>query len=257
MRFVKTKFGIPGVIAVCALVFAMLGGAYAASDGGDGGARASAKAKKGPTGPRGPRGPKGAAGPAGPAGPAGAKGDTGSAGSAGSAGPKGSTGATGPTGGTGPTGPTGATGPTGPTGPTGDPWTPNSTLPVGATLAGAWSGNGTTADSGGLYIPISFGVKLANASGLNGTKVKYVSGAVPAECENAAHAGAASVTNPEASSGFLCVYQGSLSGAALGAEGGVYELTNTAKGASRSGAFIWFETVSGVASATGSWAVTG
>jgi len=81
----RTRFGIPGVISVMALVFAMFGGAYAAnnssSDGGK--ATASAKAKKGP---RGPKGPKGDTGPAGPAGPQGAKGDNGAAGSNGSPG---------------------------------------------------------------------------------------------------------------------------------------------------------------------------
>jgi Collagen triple helix repeat (20 copies) len=78
----RNRFGIPGVISVIALVFAMLGGAYAASDNAGGGkATASAKAKKGPRGPKGPKGPAGPAGPQGPAGPAGAKGDTGAAGS--------------------------------------------------------------------------------------------------------------------------------------------------------------------------------
>jgi hypothetical protein len=79
MHYLRNRFGIPGVISVIALVFAMIGGAYAASNSASGGgkATASAKAKKGP---RGPKGPKGDTGPAGPAGPAGAKGDTGAAG---------------------------------------------------------------------------------------------------------------------------------------------------------------------------------
>ncbi|HKB50891.1 MAG TPA: hypothetical protein VKC63_05620, partial [Solirubrobacterales bacterium] len=62
----RNRFGIPGVISVIALVFAMLGGAYAASDNGSGKATASAKAKAGPRGPRGKTGPAGPAGPAGP-----------------------------------------------------------------------------------------------------------------------------------------------------------------------------------------------
>ena len=87
----RTRFGIPGVISVMALVFAMFGGAYAASNGSSGGGKAtvSAKAKKGPRGPKGATGPAGPAGPQGPTGPAGApgaKGDTGSAGSNGSPG---------------------------------------------------------------------------------------------------------------------------------------------------------------------------
>jgi hypothetical protein len=82
----RNRFGIPGVISVIALVFAMLGGAYAASDSGSRKSSASAskasasKAKRGPKGPRGPRGPQGAPGlqgPEGPQGPAGANGKDG------------------------------------------------------------------------------------------------------------------------------------------------------------------------------------
>ena len=81
----RNRFGIPGVISVIALVFAMFGGAYAASNNsGAGKATASAKAKKGPRGPKGPAGPAGPAGAAGPAGPKGDKGDAGSNGSNGS-----------------------------------------------------------------------------------------------------------------------------------------------------------------------------
>lgn len=84
----RTRFGIPGVISVVALVFAMFGGAYAASNSSGGGkATASkAKAKRGPAGPKGATGPVGPAGPQGPAGPAGAKGDAGAAGANGAAG---------------------------------------------------------------------------------------------------------------------------------------------------------------------------
>jgi hypothetical protein len=79
----REPFGKAGLtVAVIALVFAMLGGAYAATNDG-GKATASAKAKKGP---RGPKGPKGDTGPAGPAGPAGAKGDTGAKGDKGDTG---------------------------------------------------------------------------------------------------------------------------------------------------------------------------
>jgi hypothetical protein len=89
----RTRFGIPGVISVMALVFAMFGGAYAASNSSGGGkATASAKAK---TGPRGKTGKAGPAGPAGPAGLAGPKGDPGAAGSNGINGSPGSPGAVG------------------------------------------------------------------------------------------------------------------------------------------------------------------
>lgn len=75
---VKNRFGIPGVISVVALVFAMFGGAYAASSQDHGKASASAKAKRGPRGPKGAAGPQGPIGPPGPAGP---KGDPGAKGS--------------------------------------------------------------------------------------------------------------------------------------------------------------------------------
>jgi hypothetical protein len=92
MLSLRNRFGIPGVISVIALVFAMLGGAYAASNSSGGGKATASKAKKGPKGPKGATGP---AGPAGAQGPAGANGKDGSNGSNGSNGATGATGATG------------------------------------------------------------------------------------------------------------------------------------------------------------------
>ncbi|HWA52995.1 MAG TPA: hypothetical protein VG816_02370 [Solirubrobacterales bacterium] len=82
----RTRFGIPGVISVIALVFAMFGGAYAASNSSGGGKATASKTKtvKGPRGPKGATGPAGPAGPAGPQGPAGANGKDGSNGTNGS-----------------------------------------------------------------------------------------------------------------------------------------------------------------------------
>jgi len=88
----RNRFGIPGVISVLALVFAMLGGAYAASSSEDGKATASAKAKRGPKGPKGAKGATGPAGPVGPQGPAGANGKDGANGSNGSNGAPGTAG---------------------------------------------------------------------------------------------------------------------------------------------------------------------
>jgi Collagen triple helix repeat (20 copies) len=135
----RNRFGIPGAISVIALIFAMLGGAYAASNSGAGKATASAKAKRGPKGPKGATGPAGPQGPAGPAGAAGAKGDAGANGAAGAAGEKGATGPTGPTGAKGATGAAGATGATGATGPEGSPWTAGGTLPKEKTETGTWA----------------------------------------------------------------------------------------------------------------------
>jgi Collagen triple helix repeat (20 copies) len=107
-----TKHATPSTfIALLALIFALTGGAFAATGGaGNGGGKgnknntqnltaSAAKAKPKAKAPaRGPAGPKGATGAAGPAGPAGATGPAGAAGPGG------------PVGGVGPQGPTGAAG---------------------------------------------------------------------------------------------------------------------------------------------------
>jgi collagen triple helix repeat protein len=189
----RNRFGIPGVIAVFALVFAMFGGAYAASNsGGESGATASAKAKKGPRGPRGPKGPKGATGPAGPAGAqgpagaAGAKGDKGDTGAAGAAGTPGAPGAAGksvevgtePEGGPNCNELGGVTvqvagepatekvvcnGAEGEPGEEGKPWTMGGTLPAGATETGTWASPlaGGTISGQELNVALSFPIPLS------------------------------------------------------------------------------------------------
>ncbi|HSS04293.1 MAG TPA: hypothetical protein VLK89_03765 [Solirubrobacterales bacterium] len=147
----RNRFGIPGVISVIALVFAMMGGAYAATNNSGGKATASAKAKKGPRGPKGPAGPAGAAGPAGPAGPAGAKGDKGDAGAQGKEGPQGPQGIPGTPGKNGTNGTTGFT----------------KTLPSKATETGSWAFGETDTEAGYQQVPISFSIPLA--TGLSGT----------------------------------------------------------------------------------------
>lgn len=82
----REPFGTAGLIVACvALVFAMLGGAYAATNSGGGKATAS-KAKAGP------RGKTGKTGPAGPVGPAGAPGKDGTNGTNGTNGAPGAPG---------------------------------------------------------------------------------------------------------------------------------------------------------------------
>jgi hypothetical protein len=90
----QTRFGVPGVIAVVALVFATVGGAFAASGPLAGSSKArhdqSGGVTKGqvialikkfeavePTGPVGPQGPKGDTGPKGDQGPRGVAGENG------------------------------------------------------------------------------------------------------------------------------------------------------------------------------------
>jgi hypothetical protein len=154
----RTRFGIPGVISVMALVFAMFGGAYAANNSASGGgkATASAKAKKGPRGPKGAKGDTGPAGPQGPvgsAGAAGAKGDKGDTGAAGSNGSNGTQGEQGEP---------GEPGEPGPTGPEGVCSTENCVLPSGATLKGTWTlpPTTTTAANENLYVAISSSIPI-------------------------------------------------------------------------------------------------
>jgi hypothetical protein len=282
----RMRFGIPGVISVIALVFAMFGGAYAASNSSGGSkATASAKAKKGP------RGPKGATGPAGPAGlqgPAGAKGDAGANGTNGSNGAAGADGTNGTgvtatesnttfTGGkclnvggskfvsasgetfacNGKAGTNGTNGTTGPQGPKGDPWTAGGTLPEGATETGAWAissetGTGPVAETYAVG-SISFPIPLA--AGLDASHVLLATlGSVPAECENSAHAGDAFASNPEASPGYLCIYEGPAREhmealEVLSANGGF--------GTDISGADVVGTPNAANAYALGTWAVTG
>ena len=226
----RTKFGIPGVISVIALVFAMAGGAFAANNlagSGDSGATASAKAKQGPRGKTGKTGPQG---PAGPAGAPGAKGDTGAAGANGTNGAPGAAGAAGasvtstavPTGvatcggrggsefkagaavTTACNGKEGVAGADGPAGPEGSPWTAGGTLPAGSTETGVFTA-GPVAVGAAARAPISFSIPLA--SDVTAYVLPLPESAPEAEEEAAEDACPGSTEEPIASPGFLCVYE--------------------------------------------------
>jgi len=206
----RNRFGIPGVISIIALVFAMAGGAFAANSLNSGGSKATASAsgKRGPRGPRGPRGKQGPAGPAGlagPQGPAGAKGDTGATGAKGADGAVGPEGKTGATGATGATGPAGAGGPAGPTGPAGQSGF-TETLPTGKTEKGAWSGKTGSDLFGGdaisFPIPLTAPILAANVH----IVAKNATGGT--ECASGTAA------DPKAAAGHLCVYIGAAEGPA-------------------------------------------
>jgi len=253
----RTRFGIPGVISVIALVFAMLGGAYAANDNsGDGNATASAKPKKGATGPRGPKGATGPAGPQGPAGANGAKGDTGSAGGTGPAGKSVETGNA--TVGECPNGGAtvqvageaatkkkvcnGAPGANGTDGEDGSPWTAGGTLPPGETETGAWGGQVGAASFFGtasFAIPLAAELDQAHAIGIK------AGGPVPGECEDATHPGTASAANPEAEPGYLCVYVGIDPGASPNSPLIFKTSALGQKGASTTGALVQGGTTAG------------
>jgi hypothetical protein len=242
----RTRFGIPGVISVFALVFAMLGGAYAANNSSGGGkATASAKAKKGPRGPKGATGPAGPAGPAGPQGPAGAKGDAGAAGANGANGSDGAKGATGAAGVAGATGATGATGPIGPTGPSGGGgggW--SKTLPSGETETGAWMLTNLKNDPEQVW-PVSWSIPLTTTDAA-AIQVHVTDTDGDGTCTGTSH-------NPTAPAGSICFY---ISENELINNFKVYSTNFQTEGVGTGGAFIYPEIDTGEKFAEGSFAIT-
>jgi hypothetical protein len=238
----RNRLGIPGFLAIGALVFAMIGGAYAANDPGSRKATASAKGKPGPRGPRGPRGKTGPAGPAGPAGPQGPAGPAGAKGDKGDSGANGHTGATGPAGSAGKTGPTG---PTGVTGPPGAPWPAGGTLPKGATETGSWALFGV--ENGA--VPVSFAIALAEE--LGESHVHFLK----KEETDETHCTGGTAKQPKANEGELCVYTGEGTGEGVIIPAG--SPFTFAKGASHSGAALFFFGVDKEKPLFGTWAVTG
>jgi hypothetical protein len=287
----RNRFGIPGVISVIALVFAMFGGAYAASNDSGGKATASAKAKKGPRGPRGatgPAGPAGPVGPAGPAGPAGAKGDTGAAGANGTNGKDGAPGTPGTPGAPGTSvtatesagaieghcnGTTsgglggskfvaGASKTYACNGKDGAPWTAGGTLPVGSTETGGWAIAGATYfDAVAFFSATAISLPVPLAADLPEEQVEVngigFSGSVGENCPGSA-------AEPKAASGFLCVYTTKLVNTPVPVPA-VEKLSSTgiasgSKGASTAGALLVLPAADADTSKVagwGSWAVTG
>ncbi len=287
----RTRFGIPGVISVIALVFAMLGGAYAANDSSGGGkATASAKAKKGPRGPKGPKGDTGPQGPAGANGKDGANGSNGANGADGvsvtseqftgtkenkCAGAGGSrfVSASGIT-----FACNGKAGEEGPQGADGEPWTVGNTLPPNATETGAWvlpklTESAVPPFAADTYnLPLSFPVKLAaeldaahvHVISVAGLEYVFEEGEGKEVPSASCHGSAA---DPTADPGHLCVYVGELTtGTFPGSEIGpevpaikfvqpIRKLANIEPGASTAGAQLRLH-VKAESAGMGTFAVT-
>jgi hypothetical protein len=278
----RNRFGIPGVISVIALVFAMFGGAYAATNSG-GKATSSAKAKKGPRGPRGKTGP---AGPAGPQGPAGANGKDGANGSNGADGVSVTTTtfATNKNGcfeggvevkSASPTvsvcnGEEGEPGLEGPPGPEGSPWTDGGTLPTGETETGRWAMGGFSSSFSEIFAPVSFPIPLA--APLDADHVRVLAPAIEKEILISPEGEFEEVTPtkclgteqvPTAATGYLCVYLGEVVGTfnpyptimRIGSVEGQLEAAN--RGAATSGSILIIQGEGGTqVTAMGSFAVT-
>jgi hypothetical protein len=287
----RNRFGIPGVISVIALVFAMFGGAYAASNSSGGPkATASAKAKKGPKGPKGATGPAGPAGPQGPAGANGKDGSNGSNGTPGTAGTPGKSVVTASFEGTGE--PAGepceenggnsikvegsaetryaCNGAEGAQGNPGSPWTAGGTLPVGSTETGAWDIPPTTTGEVGQVFgeaTMSFPIQLTQA--LDASHVHYIN---PAELEVSLNEEGELVeepstqclgnaTSPSATSGNFCLYAARMTAGAFAVSGAIHNPAQEVAGAAGTGkAGAWFRVTkfgSAILDAHGTWAVTG
>jgi hypothetical protein len=273
MLSLRSRFGIPGVISVIALVFAMTGGAFAAKYVITSTKQIKPsvlKALKGNVGPAGPQGPVGAAGTAGP------KGDAGAPGADGKNGVSVTTQsasfvecATGGTkftsaSGTGKicNGEEGPPGPTGPKGDKGDPWSVGGVLPAGATETGTFTAMFGPAELFGPGVPaiasgaISFPVPLKAPLDANHTLYFKEQTTGKANCEDPAHEGVASVSNPEADPGYLCVYEGSIEPSGEFLPGSI-NLPQGGGGAGTSGATLAFMNGPEGGIATGTFAVTG
>jgi hypothetical protein len=250
----RNRFGIPGVISVIALIFAMIGGAYAANNSADGDATASAKrtSTAGKRGPRGPRGKPGKEGPAGPAGPQGLQGPPGANGKDGAPGQAGAPGLNGKSVEVEPIAEgeeeceerggalvkeEGAS--EGVPVCTGSPW-PVGTLPSGATLTGSWSSiiTATTAALEALPFSIPLAQSACTAEPNKGClPVGSVHIAPHANCPGTAE-------DPQADPGHLCVYTGKIDGEAELKNvipAGSSEVFGEVQGASTTGAALFME----------------
>lgn len=180
MFSLRNRFGIPGVISVIALVFAMAGGAIAAKKyviTSTGQIKPSVlKALKGNTGKVGVPGAPGAAGAKGDAGAPGGKGDAGAQGNPGPAGAEGDPGEP------------------------GEPWAVGNVLPPGATLTGVWGD--PTQPEGFTTYDVSFPIALESEPETVFVKTSEI------EDGSAAAAGCSwdGSGTPTADPGVFCVY---------------------------------------------------
>lgn len=238
---IRKRATYANVAATLALLFAMTGGAFAASKyliTSTKQIKPSVLAQiKGKNGAPGKAGAAGAQGPQGQAGPAGAKGENGSNGTNGTNGADGKAGKDGAAGSKGSTGPTGATGPQGP-------------LQKGVTETGTWSIAAYEPPAfKEFYSPISFNIPLAVEIGETSVHYLKEGAAATTECPGSAE-------EPKALAGNLCVY----TTAEENKEQGFVAILAPSgfHGASPSGAVVTSDTVAagGQLRMFGSWAVT-
>jgi hypothetical protein len=241
IRAVREPFGTAGlIVASVALIAALGGGAYAASNGLNGKQKKEVEtiAKK-------------------------LAGKPGAPGAPGAMGPAGAPGATGPAGQVGATGPAGPTGAAGPAGKEGSPWTAGGTLPSEKTETGSWSAAGFLPPEESRPYAISYPIPLAKPSEhtvvLNKAETE-ASATTPKEgCKY--DLGGLPNSKPVAPAGTLCVFTVYQVSGHIGEFVGTVEDPQVA-GDSPAGAFIRVRTGEEVANGLGEvqvggvWAVT-
>lgn len=264
---VRRRLSYANVMVTLALVFAMSGGAYAASKYViTSSKQISPKVLKGLKGANGKAGATGAVGPQGPQGPGGAPGTAGAAGAAGQS-------VTGTAfsgnqqgcveGGVELKAASGVSavcnGKKGVAGAEGQPWSPNSQLPAGATETGTWAFGPEVNEAGFETIVVaSFPVQLA--APLAGGSAHYINtkgNEVNESGEELEVSGCkGSAAEPTAAPGTLCVYEALLFHAKLESSFIRDPTSGTEAGAGKTGALLTVVIKGPGAEGFGTWAVT-
>jgi hypothetical protein len=239
---VRSRFSYANVVATLALVFAMSGGALAASKYLITSPKqikpSVLKSLKGKTGPAGAVGAAGPAGAIGPAGPGGAQGP------AGPQGPAGENGAP------------GVEGKAGKNGATGSPWTAGGVLPSGKSETGTWTFSETvptgTNTASVVWASISFPIPLAAPIVESKTHIFSDSEPAPTGCK--VTSGFLETTESET----LCIMVASSVGASVpAAKLNAFNLETVAVGAGRSGVALNGSSLPEGTTGFGTWVVTG
>jgi len=127
-----------------------------------------------------------------------------------------------------------------------------STLPKGKTETGAWfvPANATTTETTTISFPIPLAAALAGGQVHYITVAEWEGGTPPTGCGGTAE-------KPLAEEGFLCIFEGALSNPVGGVEsGGILTPAKFALGAGQTGALLSIESKAVGSSFAGTWAVT-